>query len=95
MALALVQYARHEPTADQALETFVRSHGQDSPARVASVYAFRKEVDKAFAWLERGFAAHDPRMINLLSEIFLRPYHGDPRFGALCQKIGLPPSPKR
>lgn len=95
MALALVRFARHEPTADQALETFVRSHGRDSPARVASVYAFRKEADQAFAWLERGFAARDPRMINLLSDIFLRPYHGDPRFSALCQKIGLTPSPKR
>lgn len=94
MALALVQSARGaQPEADHAMEDLIRSHGKDSPARVASVYASRREPDKAFAWLERAFAAHDPRMIYLFADIFFQPYHHDPRFTALCRKVGLPTSP--
>ncbi len=81
MALALVQSARGAKVeAEKALEHLVRSHGEDSPARVASVYALRREPEKAFAWLKRALALHDPRLIYLRADTFFQPYHRDPRF---------------
>ena len=56
------------------------------------MYAYRKEPDKVFEWLDRAYALHDPGLITLLADPLLRPYRSDPRFAALCQRMGLPVS---
>ena len=91
LAVALAQAARGDRAeADAALEVLIDAHGGEAPSRVAGVYAYRKEPDKVFEWLERAYALHEPRLIGLLADPLLRAYHSDPRFVALCQKIGLP-----
>ena len=77
--------------ADEALATMIRDHGDDNPFRVALIYAVRGEADKVFEWLDRAYTAHDPRVINTTSEDLLKPYRGDPRFVAFCEKVGLVP----
>ncbi len=90
-AIALAQAARGDrAAADAALKVLIEAHGEDAPFRIAGVYAYRKEPDKVFEWLDRAYALHDPRLITLLADPLLRAYQSDPRFAALCQKMGLP-----
>lgn len=90
-AIALAQAARgNRAEADAALKVLIDARGEEAPFRIATVYAFRKETDKMFEWLERAYILHDPRLITLLADPWLQPYHSEPRFGALCQKMRLP-----
>lgn len=90
-ALALVQQARGDrAAADAALRSLIDRHAVEAPFQIASVYAFRKQPDQAFEWLERAWAARDPGVTELLGDPFLRAYQDDPRFSAFCKKIGLP-----
>jgi len=91
LSIALAQAARADRAeADAALKVLIDAHGEEIPFRIAGVYAYRKEPDKVFEWLDRAYTLHDPRLITLLADPFLRPYHSDPRFAALCQRMGLP-----
>jgi len=91
MAVALARFARGDRAeGDSALQQLIETHGENFPFRVAAVYGFRKEPDKGFEWLDHAYSRHDPRLIGLLDETFLRPYQSDPRFAALCNKMGLP-----
>ena len=90
VAIALVQTASGDRVkADNALGALIEAHGEEVPFRLAGVYGYRKEPDKVFEWLERAYTLHDPRLIRLLADPFLRPYQSDPRFAALCKKMGL------
>ena len=92
LGVALAHTARGDrAAADEALAAMIQNHGADNPFRVGLIYAFRGEADKLFEWLERAYAAHDPRVINTTSEDLLKPYHKDPRFVAFCHKVGLTP----
>ena len=91
VAFVLAQTASGDRVkADAALKTLIETHGEEVPFRIAGVYGYRKESDKVFEWLERAYALHDPRLIGLLADPLLRPYHSDRRFAALCNKMGLP-----
>jgi tetratricopeptide (TPR) repeat protein len=89
--IALAHFARGDrAAADEALRVLIEKHGADNPFRIALVFGFRGEADKVFEWLEKAYAAHDPRVINAASEQMLKPYRSDPRFIAFCEKVGLP-----
>jgi len=91
VAIALAQAARgDEAAADAALRTLIEARAEEAPFRIAVVYGYRKQADNVFEWLDRAYTLHDPRLITLLAEPFLQPYHSDPRFVGLCQKMGLP-----
>jgi serine/threonine-protein kinase len=91
-AIALARSARHETEqADAALQKLIEQAAERSPNRVASVYALRGEAAKLFEWLERAYDAREPVMVALLrTNPFFSPYYSDPRFIALCHKIGMP-----
>lgn len=56
-AIALAQAARADRAeADAALKVLIEAHGEDAPFRIAGVYAYRKEPDKVFEWLDRAYA---------------------------------------
>ena len=59
---------------------------------IAEVHAYRGEVDQAFAWLDRAYQNHDSDLVYLKPAPLLSRLHDDPRWGALLEKIGLPPS---
>ena len=56
---------------------------------LAMGYAAVGETDKAFDALERAYQARSAGLIYLHLDPGYEPLHGDPRFGALVQKIGL------
>lgn len=95
--LALAQQAQGDRAkADAALQQFIEKNGVAGPFQIATIYALRKEPDEMFAWLERGYAARDAGMTQLLVAPFIHNYRGDPRFAALCQKLKLPvPKPEK
>jgi hypothetical protein len=91
MGIALAHAAKGDRAdADEALRVMIAEQADENPWRIAVVYAFRREPDKMFEWLDRAFTLRDPRMLNLRSQEFFDPYNSDPRFIALCEKVGLP-----
>jgi TolB-like protein/Flp pilus assembly protein TadD len=89
-ALALAQFINGERAeADAALKKLIDEDAGDAGSQIAQVYALRKEPEKMFEWLEHAWSTHDPGVIELLFNPFLRAYKDDPRFIAFAQKIGV------
>jgi TolB-like protein/Flp pilus assembly protein TadD len=73
-----------------AIEEADRRLGDEKPVDVAQLHAFAGDRDAAFAWLERAFARRDEALGNLRANPLLKPLQGDPRFGALLRRMGMP-----
>jgi TolB-like protein/Tfp pilus assembly protein PilF len=57
---------------------------------VAVGHAYRGQSDEAFAWLERAYDNHDASMIEIrMFKFGLNSLHGDPRWTALLEKLGI------
>ena len=84
------QFANDRAAADRALEALIDAGAESTPYQIAQVYGLRREPDEVFAWLDRARNGHDVTLSSLLVDPFLKPYRDDPRFAALCAKIGLP-----
>jgi TolB-like protein/Tfp pilus assembly protein PilF len=73
---------------DAALDELKEFGGYD--IQVAAVYAYRKQIDEAFQWLDRAYENHDGSMIEIrMYKILFAPLHDDPRWHALAQKLGV------
>ncbi|MGC2627389.1 MAG: adenylate/guanylate cyclase domain-containing protein [Candidatus Udaeobacter sp.] len=91
-ALALAHFANGDRAeADAALKKLIDEDANESGSQIATVYALRKDPDKMFEWLERGWTTHDPGVTELLYNPFLLAYKDHPRFIAFAQKIGVMP----
>jgi len=71
------------------LNDLVRRYGSAS-LELADVYAFRGEIDRAFATLDRALAAAEPGLLAIKSDSYLKPLHADVRYVALLRKLRLP-----
>jgi serine/threonine-protein kinase len=90
-AIAMVRFARGErEQADQALQQLIANFGERTPVSIAQVYAFRREPEKMFEWLDRAYQRRQPNLPANLAGRFYKPYYSDPRLIALCNKIGMP-----
>ncbi len=89
-ALALAQQARGDAVAaDAALNALIAGHSDDMSFQIATVYAFRRDADKAFEWLDRAYEKRDPGVMAIIDNPFTHELRSDPRFGAFCKKVGL------
>jgi serine/threonine protein kinase/Flp pilus assembly protein TadD len=87
--LALVYHGMgKKEESDRALADLL-SVGEEWAFQVANVYAFRRENDKAFEWLERSYAARDSGIPLTRVHPLLRNLHTDPRWPVFLKKIGL------
>jgi len=59
------------------------------PVRMAKFHAQLGERDQAFAWLEKAFASHDPKLWMLKAEPYWDPLRDDPRYLDLLQRMNL------
>lgn len=59
----------------------------------AELWSLAGEPDRAFAWLDRSFAAREWELRGVRNHQMLVPLHGDPRFARLVERLGLPPVP--
>ena len=61
-----------------------------SPNAIASYYGMMGDRDHTFEWLEKGYAERASRMEYLKVEVYLAPFHSDPRYINLLKRMGLP-----
>ena len=55
---------------------------------IAMVYAYRGEIDEAFAWLERAYDRRDQGLNLIVSDPFMANLYGDPRFDLMIERLG-------
>jgi tetratricopeptide (TPR) repeat protein len=60
-----------------------------SPEELATFYVVLGEREKAFASIEKAYAAHDPQLQYLGTDPDLDPLRSDPRFADLMRRVGL------
>jgi len=95
-ALTLIQQTQPDRSAaDTALRNFSTTYASNGAYQIAVVHALRKEPDEMFRWLDNAYATHDSGLSQLVITPFVFEYHDDPRFVALCQKLGVQlPAPR-
>jgi serine/threonine-protein kinase len=90
-AVALAQQGQDDrAAADATLKKFIEAYGYGGAFQVAIVYAYRKEADKVFEWLQKSFDARDSGLTQLLVTPFLIDFRDDPRFADICRKLKIP-----
>jgi len=77
--------------ADAVLKTLVDKYAGDQPEVIGATYAFRGETDRAFEWLDKAAAMHDPNVSSALTDRLCDSLHGDPRWLPYLRKIGYAP----
>jgi TolB-like protein/DNA-binding winged helix-turn-helix (wHTH) protein/tetratricopeptide (TPR) repeat protein len=75
---------------DTALSELITKYHANSANEIADVYAFRKQPDEAFEWLDRAYAQHDPELAATKVDPLLKSLHNDPRYAAFLKKLNLP-----
>ena len=87
---SLAYYAAgHVRESDEALNELIAKHQQDSAYQIAEAYAYRNQIDPAFAWLDRAYRQHDGALQNLRTDPLLKNLHPDPRYRDLLAKMRL------
>ena len=75
---------------DAALNELITKYHASNAVEIAEVYSFRNQVDKAFEWLDRAYAQHDPSLGYIELQPSLSNLHRDPRYTALLKTLNLP-----
>jgi TolB-like protein/lipoprotein NlpI len=87
--LALHSLGRTEE-AEQRLQRFIADHQSWAKYLIASVHAWRGELDTAFDWLDRAVQAREAVLSDIKSNPLLTVLHDDPRWAVLMDRMGLP-----
>jgi TolB-like protein/Flp pilus assembly protein TadD len=91
IGLAMVYHALgRRSESDAALAQAVSEHAQNDAYEIADVFAYRVEVDQAFAWLDRAYSQKDATLYEVKFDPFLKNLKGDPRYNAFLRKMNLP-----
>ncbi|MDI1252209.1 tetratricopeptide repeat protein [Thermomonas sp.] len=80
-----------KPESDAALATLIAKYGKDQAFFIATALAYRGEADRAFEWLDKASANHDPYLSTITIEPMLAKLHSDPRWLPLLRKLGKAP----
>jgi TolB-like protein/Flp pilus assembly protein TadD len=76
---------------DVALAKLLESHAEHYAFRIAQVYGFRGEADKALKWLERAYVQKDSGGLPVIKgDPMFKKIESDPRFKAFLKKMNLP-----
>jgi TolB-like protein/DNA-binding winged helix-turn-helix (wHTH) protein/Tfp pilus assembly protein PilF len=75
---------------DRALNRLIATHQNDAAYQIAEAYAYRGEVDQAFAWLDRSYRQRDPGTPDFKANPLMKSLRHDPRFAELLKKMRLP-----
>ena len=76
---------------DAALATLIAKYGKDQAFFIATALAYRGEADRAFEWLDKARANHDPYLYTITVEPMLAKLHTDSRWLPLLRKLGKAP----
>ena len=75
---------------DETLGQLENGHAKAAPYNIASVHAFRGEVDSAFVWLDHAYQQRDPGIASVKFDPYMRVLRTDPRFTKLLHEMKLP-----
>ena len=76
--------------ADVALGELIAKYHAHSAYQIAQVYAFWKQTNEAFKWLDLAYAQRDSGLIGTKVDPLLKSLHHDPRYAAFLEKMHLP-----
>jgi TolB-like protein/TPR repeat protein len=79
-----------EEKSDAALRELITKYHSIAAFQIAQVYAFRRQPDQAFEWLDRAYTQRDGGLGETKVNPLLKNLHTDPRFAALLKKLNLP-----
>ena len=89
--LALVYYALGRMNeADDKLGELIKNNARTAAFQIAEIYAYRKEKDKAFNWLERAYNQRDGGLTQIKGDPLLRNIEQDSRYAEFLKKMKLP-----
>lgn len=90
LGLVVVHHARGEPELSYAaLRELSEKDPEGSAYQIALGYAYRGATDLAFDWLERAYVQRDPGVGVMKRDPLARNLHGDSRWQAFLEKMGL------
>ena len=88
---AVAYYALgRQKEADAALSELIAKYHAHGAYVIAQVYAFRKQSNEAFKWLDQAYAQRDSGLIGTNVDPLLKNLHNDPRFATFLKTIHLP-----
>ncbi len=90
MAIALHTLGR-KAESDAAMAALIAQHANDGATSIATAFAWRGEVDRAFEWLDKAIATQDPSLATIHLEPLFANLHKDPRWSPLLHKLGQAP----
>ncbi len=76
--------------ADTALASFIERHADVGQLQIAQLYALRGDAASAVAWLEKGYAARDAGLSQLLATAYFDRIAADPGYRAFLDRMHLP-----
>src|SRR5438105_1796924 len=76
--------------ADRALAALETNYADSRAGHIASVYACRQQLDRAFAWLDRAYRQRDGWLPLIKADPCVKNLEPDPRYKALLRKLKLP-----
>jgi len=79
-----------EQESNSALAALIAKYGVDGSYQIAQVYAYRKQSDKSFEWLEQAYGVRDAGLPDIKTDPFFKNLHHEQRYTALLRKMRLP-----
>lgn len=76
---------------DNALASLLEKFGDTWPYNIAYVYAWRREADRVFEWLERALEIKDSGLAEIASESLFERIHDDPRWLSFLRRLNKAP----
>jgi TolB-like protein/Tfp pilus assembly protein PilF len=86
----LLQAAGRKAESDEALKALITQSADTDAYDVAMTYAYRRDKDLAFLWLDRAYAQKDQGLKEIVGERLFKNIEGDPRYKAFLKKMNLP-----
>ena len=92
IGLAMAWHTLGQPNASDAeLDALIEKYEQHAAYNIAYVYAWRGEVDPAFAWLDKAVEYNDPGLSEIPGWPLFENLHDDARWGAFMRRNGYAP----
>jgi TolB-like protein/cytochrome c-type biogenesis protein CcmH/NrfG len=90
--LAMIYHALgRQKESDAALAELIAKYERDVSWNVAYILAYRGEVDRSFAWLDKAIEYHDSGLSLSPSMRSFGSLHGDPRWIPFLRRVGVAP----
>jgi adenylate cyclase len=90
--LPMAYYALgRQAESDAALAELIAKDAAGAAYNIGYVLAFRGEADRAFDWLDKAVAYHDPGLAEIASEPLFASLRNDPRWLPCLRRIGRSP----